>query len=158
MTTLKDILQGGSRYINQLIRKEHTAQGHYLTGQSENSLDADIHGNEMDGLMVYYARFVNEGVPAASASYKQVPFLIKYFLQRGLGAKEAKAAAFATVTVWKKEGMSTQASKRFSQTGARQNFVEAAFAGHNAEIDEYFGNSFDHAVEETYRKEKSETI
>ena len=112
----------------------------------------------MEGFAVYYAQFVNDGVPAESASYKQVPFLINYFKLKGLAEKEATAAAFATVKTWMKEGMPTQASKRFSKTGSRVNMIESAFTGAEHRIDEYMGQSFDFAVEEVFQKTKSETI
>lgn len=156
MLELKDIYQGAQNLINQLIRKESTAQGHYLTGALEDSLESKVTGNNLEGFAIYYTKFVEEGVPAASASMRQFPFMVRYFQKRGLGLREAKGAAAATIHKWQKEGMSTQASKRFSQTGARQHMIEAAFM--NPEIDEYMGNTLDFAVDEHYKKEKSETI
>lgn len=162
MTTIADIYEGAERLINQIIRKEIVLQGHHLTGAMEDSLSVEIStkGKEelMEGFAVHYTQFVNDGFPASSASFKQVPFLIEYFKKRGLAEKEATAAAFATVKVWMKQGMPTQASKRFSETGSRTNMIENAFAGNNNEVDEYMGNSFDFAVEELFQKEKSETI
>lgn len=162
MIDIKTIYAGAAAFINQILRKESTAQGHYLTGSMEDSFEGKVvkegKADVLNGFAVAYTQYVNEGVPPQSASFKQAPFLIRYFQQRGLPEKEATAAAFATIKVWMKEGMSTQASKRFSQTGSRQNFVENAITGNEARIDEYMSNAFDHSIDEAYRKEKSETI
>lgn len=162
MTTIADIYNGAESFINSIIRKEMIAQGHHLSGDMEDSLDSDVFKKGkveiMEGFAVYYTKFVNEGVPAASASFKQVPFLIAYFKQRGLSETEATGAAFATVKTWMKEGMPTQASKRFSETGSRKNMIENAFVGAESKIDEYIGNGLDFVVEERFQKEKSETI
>lgn len=162
MTTIEDIYQGAHLLIADFLRKESSDQGHYLTGALEDSLDRSItksgRTRTMEGFAVNYAKFVNEGVPAESASMAQFPYLVRYFQQRGLPEKEAKGAAAATIKTWMKEGMSTQASKRFSKTGSRQNMVENAFVGNADKIDEYMTNSFDFWVDEEYHKEKSETI
>lgn len=160
--TVKDIYTGAERLINLFIKKEIALQGHTLTGTMEDSLDGKYSksgaADLMEGFAVDYTKYVNDGVPAASASMKQFPYLVNYFKLRGLGDKEAKGAAAATIKTWMREGMSTQASKRFSQTGARQNFIDSAFMGSNGQLDEYMTNSFDFAVDELYHKEKSETV
>jgi hypothetical protein len=162
MMDITTIYQGAERFINEIIKHESTAQGHYLTGAMEDSIAAEVSkkgkADVMEGFAVYYTQFVNEGVPAESISMKQFPFLFQYFKKRGLPDQEAKGAAAATIKTWMKEGMSTQASKRFSQTGSRQNFVENAIAGNESRIDDYMGAAFDFAVEEEFQKEKSETI
>ena len=162
MIPIKDIYAGAERLITELLRKESTAQGHYLKGKLEDSITGKVGreagGDTLTGFAVAYAQYVEHGVPAESASFKQAPFLIEYFKRRGLEEKEATAAAFATIKVWMKQGMSTQASKRFSQTGSRQHFIENAFEGNSARIDEYMSNAFDFAAEEAYREQKSETI
>lgn len=160
--TIADIYKGAERLINDIIRRESTAQGHFLTGAMEDSFDSSYRksgrADLMEGFAVYYTKFVNDGVPAEKASMKQFPFLVSYFRKRGLQENEAKGAAAATIKTWMKEGMSTQASKRFSSTGSRQNFVENSIAGNEARIDDYMTDNFDFAVDELYHKEKSETI
>lgn len=169
MTTIADIYEGAERLINEFIRKEMVDQGHHLTGAMEDSLDAEIFKKKkaevMEGFAVYYSRFVNDGFPAKSANFQQVPFLIEYFQKRGypLASSDttkptAVQLAFATVKKWMQEGMPTEASKRFSSTGSRKNMIENAFAGNERRLDDYMNDSFDFVVEEQYRKEKSETI
>lgn len=162
MMPIKDIYAGAENLINQFLKKESFSQGHFLTGKLEESLRATFSragkADVLEGFAVYYAQYVDQGVPPESASFKQVPFLIEYFKKRGYGEKEATAFAFATVKKWMKEGMSTQASKRFSSTGSRQNFIENSFVGNDARLNDYMENTFDFAVEEQFQKEKSETI
>jgi hypothetical protein len=168
MTTIPDIYEGAERLINDILRKEIIAQGHHLTGAMEESLSAETStkGNTeiMEGFAAFYSQFVNDGFPAQSASFKQYPFLLEYFIKRGYpvfstsGNITAGQLAAATIHKWMKEGMPTQASKRFSETGSRTNMIENAFAGNSDKIDEYIGNGLDFMVEEEFQLEKSETI
>lgn len=160
--TIADILKQAEPLINQILRKELGDQGHYLTGALDQSLEARVskkpNQDIMEGFAAHYTQWVNNGFPASSASFKQLPFVISYFEKRGLSGKEAVGAAYATIKTWMKEGMPTQASKRFSSTGSRTSAIENAFTGHQTEIDEFIGNSIDFVVEEEFQKEKSETI
>lgn len=167
MTDILDIYKGGENLINIKLRKEMLAQGHHLNGDMAESLDAEFSrkgkAEVMEGYAIYYTHWVNNGFPASSASYKQVPFLIEYFIQKGYpvhssSGMDATKLAFATVTKWMKEGMPTQASKRFSTTGSRTGMIETAFFGMEPELDNYIGNGLDFVVDEYYHKEKSETI
>jgi hypothetical protein len=168
MTTIADIYKGALTLINQELRKEMVAQGHHLTGAMEDSLDGDIYqerkADVMDGYAVYYTRFVNDGFAAAKASFKQFPFLLEYFIKRGFpiastaGNVSASQMAAMTIRKWMKEGMPTQASKRFSSTGSRTQMIENAFVGAEPKIDEYITNGLDFVVEERFQLEKSETI
>lgn len=168
MTTVKDIYIGAERLINEELRKEMRAQGHVLTHAMEDSLEAEIskakNADVMEGFAVYYTKFVNEGFQAKSASMKQFPFLLEYFIKRGFpvassaGTVTAGQMAAMTIRKWMREGMPTQASKAFSSTGSRTQMIENAFVGSENKIDEYMTNSFDFLVEERFQKEKSETI
>ena len=162
MTTIEDIYQGAERFISQLLRKESDAQGHFLTGALNNSLAHRTvrqgKAQVMEGVAISYAEFVNDGAPAEKASFKQYPYLLQYFKLRGLPAEDIPRAAAATIRKWMKEGMPTEASKRFSSTGSRKNFVESAIVGNNNKIDEYMENSFDFLIDERYHQTKNETI
>lgn len=160
--TIADIFDLAQDFINKILREEIIAQGHHLTGKMEESL----HGVKssrgrtdlLEGFAIFYAQFVDQGFPASSANFSQAPFLIEFFQKRGLSPKEATGAAFATIKVWMRDGMPSQASKRFSQTGSRTNFVSNAIAGKASEIDEFIGSKIDIAVDELFKREKSETI
>ena len=92
MSTMKDVYKASEPLINEILRKEMVAQGHHLTGAMEESLSSVLStiGNSevMEGYAVHYAQFVNDGFPAKSASFKQLPFLIEYFVLRGHPLKE----------------------------------------------------------------------
>lgn len=162
MLKFQDIYDGAEKFLNQVISKEAEDQGHSLTDTMTRSFKGrqNLNGRVkvLTGTAVNYLRYVNDGVRAQSASFKQAPFLIEYFKARGESEENAVAYAFATIKKWMKEGMSTQASKRFSKTGARQNFVESAMIANDAKLDEYMSSTLDHSVEEHYRLTKSETI
>lgn len=169
MTTISDIYIGAERLINEVLRKEMIAQGHHLTGAMEDSLGSDIYkkGKEdiMQGTAINYTKFVNEGFPAQSASFRQFPFLLEYFIQRGYPVASSNSAtltasqlAAMTIRKWMREGMPTQSSKRFSKTGNRTNMIEDALFAAEPKIDELMGNGFDFVVEEHFQREKSEIV
>lgn len=162
MTSIKDIYEGAERLINQVVRDEIIAQGHHLTGALEDSLSSIVskegQTEVMQGLALYYSQFVEHGFQAKSASMKQFPFVLEYFIKRGFDVESAKRIAAATIRKWMANGMPTQESKAFSLTGSRTDYVENAIVGAEPKIDEYIGNSLDFLVEERFQIEKSETI
>lgn len=162
MKSIEAIYRGGQRIIEKAIREESRAQGHYLTGAMEQSLDAsnkrEGDTDVLEGTAINYTKYVNEGVRAESASFKQMPFLIEYFKKRGLPEKEAVGAAAATIRVWQREGMPTAASSRFSKNRKRKQMIEDAIKHIERSLDSYMSKSFDDAVNQQFLKEKSETI
>jgi hypothetical protein len=162
MITIDDIYQGAERFINSIIRKELDDQGHTLDGTLSDSLTSRTKktgaSKVMEGMAIYYAQFVDQGVKPESASMKQFPFVKAYFIKRGFSDEQAGGFAAATIKKWMKEGMSTNASKRFSKTGARQQAIESAFVGNSNKIDDYMEKSFDFYMDELYKSTKSETI
>lgn len=160
--TIADVFKLAEQFVTDLLRKEVVAQGHHLTGELEASIKATVSASgdtyHMEGFALFYTDFLERGFPATSASNDQAPFLIEFFLKRGLQEEEAVAAAFATIKVWQRDGMPTQASKRFSKTGSRTDYVENTFVGHRAEIDTFVSQQLDKLVDEMFHREKSETI
>lgn len=159
---LKEIYDGAQRLLTELISDEFHKQGHTLTGKMAESITAkqkkDGRVHVLEGQAIKYTDFVNDGFPAKSASMKQFPFVKAFFILRGLGDAEAGGAAAATIKKWMKEGMSTFASRRFSKTGARQKAIEKAFSKNTSKLHNYMTNTFDFAVDELYKKEKTETV
>jgi hypothetical protein len=157
---IETILEGAKRIINDLIHREFIAQGHYLTGASLQALEGRVvkfvRSASLNGYGLPYMARVNEGIEPENIKPNMIPGLIRYFVLRGLVLPEAEKAAWRTYAKWKKEGMSTQASKRFSSTGGRQHFIELAFL--NTGLDEYMNNIFDFAVDEEFKKTKNETV
>lgn len=154
-----DIYKGAEILINNLIREELKKQGHYLTGNLDRSLSGIISKtaktDTLSGFALSYINVLEQGLEPEQISFKMLPGLVAYFIKRGLSQEEALQAGKATIFKWMKEGLSTQASKRFSQTGARQHAVEAVFVGKQTEIDEYVLNTIEFSLQP---KTKSETI
>lgn len=119
------------------------AQGHNLTGKAIQELETrviDVRGvTIIQGYIVDYMANINEGVPASRIPYspgsgartsKYISGLIDYVKRRmGKSDREAKSIAFAIASKHKREGMPTRNSARFSSTGKRTGFIEAALEG-----------------------------
>ena len=160
--TIDDIYMGAFSMINNYIKDEFRAQGHSHTGSFESSFTPELRTIGKVSILTSYAlRYgmtVNTGLLPSQITKKLLPGLIQYFIEKGYTPAKAKIFANNTFKKWKQEGMSTKASKRFSKTGARQNFIESAFIAREHDIDEYLTNSFDFAIEQEYRKTKNEII
>lgn len=159
---MEDIYKSAANFIEQIVKNESEKQGHYLTGALDKSFEYDMTLNSKEQILTgnaaHYIKYLNEGVKAESVSFNQFPFVFEFFKLRGLDEEEAKIAAGATINKWMKEGMPTEASKKYSKTGSRKNLLESAFTEHGHKLDEHISNSFDFAVDEQYKMEKSETI
>lgn len=107
-------------------------QGHRNTGKLIDTAEAivEVNNSIIEGklrLLDYFQylerRLAPGEVPfspgSGRGSNKMIDALIEYFKSKGKSEKEAKAASFATVNTWKKEGRPSNASKRFSRTGNR---------------------------------------
>ena len=160
MLQIEDIYLGASRLINKLILDEFRAQGHSLTGAFEESLEGKTtktrYTATLTGYGLSYGMVVNKGYTPSQISDKMFPGLVEYFVKRGLNITQAKRAAGATIAKWKNEGMSTQASKRFSSTGGRQHFIEAAML--DTSIDQYMTDTLDFGIDQKFSLVKNETI
>lgn len=123
------------------------AQGHNLTGKAIAELETRIvTGSDIviQGYVTDYMANINAGVTAANIPYspgsgaktsKYISGLIDYVKKRmGKSDKEAKSIAFAIASKHKKEGMPSKASARFSSTGKRTGFIEAALEGVEPEL------------------------
>lgn len=159
---IEDINLGAARLINDLVIAEFRAQGHSLTGEFEASLKAEMVKTKYTSTLkttgLKYGMILNDGVEPGKINKSMIPGLVQYFIKRGFPLREASAFAINTYKKWLTEGMSTQASKRFSSTGGRQHFIEAAITGHENIIDNYVTNLFDFGVEQQFEKTKNERI
>jgi hypothetical protein len=136
------------------------AQGHELTGNAVRELETRIIQTStlsiIDGLVVDYMVPNNTGVTAARIPYspgsgaktsKYIEGLIRYAKQRmGASDKEAKGIAFAIASRHKKEGMPTVASAKFSSTGKRTGFIEAALDSKQAEFEQIINDAIEEAI------------
>jgi hypothetical protein len=168
VTTISEVYDGAEKLINEFIRKELRDQGHYLTGELERSLEAQSTQTDkaslLEGYSAHYMEWVNNGFKAKSASFKQFPFLVQYFVARGYpekttdGSLSANQLAAMTINKWMKEGMPTASSNRFSQVTRRKLAIENAFQDNKQNLDNYMLGGLDSVVEFEFQKEKSEII
>jgi hypothetical protein len=132
---LAEVLRNMGDIADKEILAEWEAQGHPLTGTWEDSLRSEVDGDSATAMALTYGVVVNEGVTPenipdqGTAEFNRyIADLAEYFKLRMVGISNTQAARLAFLT-WRKhkqEGMSTAASRRFSQTGERQHFIEAA--------------------------------
>lgn len=125
-----EILLLGRKEYTKAIDDEIDRQGHTLTGNLKRSQTAEVeisvNNTIIKGLIANYGVILDKGVKPARASFKQFPFLVEYFKQRGYDDGTAKGYAAATIKKWMKEGMSTNTSRRFSRSRERQYFLRIA--------------------------------
>lgn len=132
----------GQEIIN-LIADEWEKQGHNMTGAFVASMTAEaieegdtLTINIYDNTQRSYGVILDDGVAADRIPFypgsgrktsKYIAGLVSYVQRRmGLSDKDALSVAFAIAHKHKAEGMPTQASSRFSQTGKRTGFVNDA--------------------------------
>lgn len=160
--SIRSVMQAAANKIKPAIKKELKQQGHYLTGALEQSLKDNITsgpgGTRIEGTALGYARYLNDGFQAGSASWAQLPFLIKYFKKKGLSEKEAKKAAGGTIMTWMKEGMPTDNSVLHSKSHNRLKFIKIVNDAINKSIDKQILAGIDAEISKTFNKTKSETI
>jgi len=129
-------LQDAMKRLQDDLRKELKAQGHYLTGKLSDSIEYDIRVEgdfvraEMEiedyGLSMEFG-VKPEKIPyspgSGAGTSKYIQGLISFWNKRGVTGREGVRAAFATAAKHKKEGMPTRSSFAFSTTGARTGFA-----------------------------------
>lgn len=171
------LLQHAGKILDNNLIDEWTKQGHHLTGAWEKSVHGMVvaTGNVivLTGTMAGYGVYVDEGVSAERIPYggasagkggtgagtsKYITGLYNFWKLRGLNDKEALRAAFATAKTQKKEGMSTVASGRFSQTGKRQQFIAAVTKVVNEGVNDVISDGLDAIIDKKYHETESETI
>lgn len=145
-----------SDFVVIKLARELLNQGHQNTGALISSLKGVV-SQIRDGIEISvvtnktYWRQINYGVKANRIPYRgrtgrggksaYIQALIAYFKQKG--ASDPKAAAFATATKQRKEGMPTRASFRFSSTGKRTDFIGEMLKKHDRNIsDQVFDEGF----------------
>lgn len=167
MNALNDILIEMGEKANAGIIDEFSKQGHELTGEWGESLIYGVTGDEVIGVARTYGAIVDTGVSPDRIPYnpgtrtgnkesKYISGLANFWKLRkpGISDKEALSLAFATAAVQKREGMSTIASREFSQTQRRQQFVNDAFEIMNTELESIFNIGTDSVVEDLVPEQK----
>ncbi len=158
----REILFVGRRIIEKAIQDEATAQGHYLTGNLERSLTAEVDEAQdhttVTGEVAGYARILNDGFEARAASMRQFPFLVKYWMLRGLPENRAKWAAAATIRKWMRKGMPTATSFVHLRTGQRKQMLDNAMKKTLPKADKAIIKGYGDELDRVFREVKNETI
>ena len=139
-------------FIRAKLLAMWVAQGHNMNGKVVREMDMLIEEtSEALSFLFYflpYGIYNETGVAASKIPFSGVggggksayiEALILY-AQKRLRVRtlaEAKSAAFAIAYTHKKEGMSTRASVRFSQTGKRQGWITETFKENTSAIGEF---------------------
>ena len=120
-----EVIEAGEKATKSELR----AQGHYLTGRSEKSIEYKIERNDdsVTGILegAEHLIYLNFGVRPENVRYP-ISVMVDYWKKRGLPEDEAVRAAWATRNKHRQEGIPTLASFRFSSTGERTGFISSA--------------------------------
>ena len=151
-----DKLSALNRSIVEDVQHELRMQGHYLTGNTEKSFEN--REERVNGVLILsadasaIAGILETGVPSSRIPFdssqrtgaktsKYIQGLKGYAMLRfGVGEAEALSIAFAIAKKHEKEGMPTEGSIKYSQTGSRINAAETAFENNEQR---YFGTMDD---------------
>lgn len=162
MSVFEDAANKIGQIAIEAVKLELAAQGHRLTGALIDSVTYQVKqtatGALIEGLLLDYGIPVNTGVPAANIPYggggrgrtsrsrnirgssRASAYIagLKLFakLRFRVNEKEAQRIAFAIANKHKKQGMPTQASKRFSSTGKRTGAIQDGLANVDDKIQE----------------------
>ena len=167
--TETDILKDAAIYLEKHIIAGWVAQGHHMTGAWEDSIVSNmVGGNEIEGNAKSYGAIVNFGVTPAKIPYggqptgaitsKYIQGLYNYFKSKGKSDKDALSFAFATAKVQKKQGMSTEASRLYSSTGERQNFLQGVIDAIGVYLDNMIFDGLNNVVNTTTKEPEKQYI
>lgn len=178
MSLTKEILKAAETSVMEvmeLYRDEITdvwvKQGHRLTGKSIQALEikVDNNGKVIEGrlLVADHWEYQERGVKAEHVPFslgsgrrrsKLIDALQDYFRQRGVPARETLSAAIATAKTWKREGMQTRASRRFSSTGRRKGFISEGADNKESEMIRLIEDKFSTLISVSLTKEFTRQI
>lgn len=160
--TISELLKKVDVIISDELKSELRAQGHYNTGKLDQSIEGKVGSSKNKDILIgtapYYALVLHHGFGPESASFKQVPFLTRYFLSKGYSDKDAKSFAFATVKKWMVTGMPTPGSFAYSTNGERLNVVSIVKLAVNSKVNSTMSNGLDKIINQKFNETKSETI
>lgn len=144
------ILEKIMQFLQGKLRYSLAAQGHTDTGRLGKSITFTVEraGDTTIGKMYFddYGIFVNVGVRAENVRYP-IRVLIEWWQRKGLQGREAIRAAYATRAVHRREGIPSRGSYKFSATGQRTKFVEAAITPNLDEITDQLERQFGEILE-----------
>lgn len=156
--TIEQLLTKADSLIAEEFKIELRKQGHYNTGALDQSIEGAVSGNHLEGVANYYAVILHHGFGPEKASMRQWPFLKNYFLSKGHDEKEAGAIAAMTIRKWQREGMPTQSSAAYSETGVRTQVIDIVKKAIMPKVNKTMLDGIDTIVNNKFHETKSETI
>ena len=158
MSDLRYIFKRADKLMQEGLKKELRAQGHFNSGSLESSFVSNItvtaESVVLTGSAFDYAGILSDGTRPEKASMKQFHFVKQFFLSKGVDDKKAGAFAAMTIRKWMKEGMSTKASVRFSKNGKRLNFINIVNKSVGPKVDKVVLADVDKEVKKEFNKTK----
>lgn len=134
------MLEEALKYIADAAKAELRAQGHYLTGKTEQSFEQQIDkqvDKEIGRILVdVHAIYLDKGIKPERVPYrrgsgakssKYIEALLEYVKRRkpGISDREAKSFAFAIANKAKQEGHPTYDSFSYTKNFRRMGWIEA---------------------------------
>ena len=153
------------RYLDKTLesdlKAELRAQGHYLTGELERSINSTLQeiagGESLEVTAADYIQQLETGVPASQIRATPAYYAaIEKYVELRFGLFGAKAAHVASLIVSKHKahGMPTAESYAYSDTGHRTEVLEDTYNGHEDYYNQIVGDSLsyelDQAIDQTF--------
>lgn len=167
--TENTILFKAAQFLEEHIIRGWEAQGHNMTGAWEDSITStSVAPNHIEGLAKSYGAIVNAGVtpgripyggqPTGATTSKYIQGLVGYFMAKGANEKQALSYAFATAKKQKQQGMSTEASRLYSSTGERQNFLQGVIDAIGLQLDTMVLDGMDELITAEVNELQTQTV
>jgi hypothetical protein len=130
----------------EMLAEEFRLQGHSMDGTFEKEMEYQVTGNSVKIYGMHYAKYIDKGVQPQNIPYspgtrsgakksKYIQGLADYVLKRmGVGGAQGLSIAFAIAKTQKREGMPTDNSHKYSQTGQRTGFIDAALIKNDRQL------------------------
>lgn len=139
------------------LKEELRAQGHYLTGALERSIDSKFvdQGDTIAREIVAndYAETLNTGIPSSKININDAGYiagLTRYAEQRfGYFGEQAKTVAFQIAAKHKKEGMPTKNSYQYSENNRRTHAIDVSVEN-NLETDRLMESGLSQEIDEVF--------
>lgn len=118
--------------LSEVLANEWEAQGHHMNGRIVKDIKYVVKEEAnmltLSGLIYPYGN-----IQAAGATWKKFPnvYAIQEWVKQRMSIndeKKSKSIAFAIAQEFKKNGMPTKNSLKFSSTGKRTNWIDEAFS------------------------------
>jgi hypothetical protein len=157
----KATLQYLDKSLEQDLKAELRAQGHYLTGELERSVTSKLIESKKDvSLEVVAADYINQletGLLPDEIVFNEAytSGILRYVqLRFHVVGEEAIKIANKIIGAHAREGMPTSGSYKFSETGERTHVLEETYTRHedfyDQVVEDSLGYEIDNLIDETF--------